>query len=100
MEAESEGRFTYRQIYKYIKDGKCPERLEKCNKLALSKMSKFFQVQEMHFYYIGGMLYLNVWLIIDTNLLAKIVNDPQLVEYEPASFSSDQGRRPLQHLDL
>ena len=50
MEAESEGRFTYRQIYEYIKGGKYPEGLKKCNKLALPKRSKFVQVQEMHLY--------------------------------------------------
>ena len=31
MEAESEGNFTYRQIYEYIKDGKCPEVLKMCD---------------------------------------------------------------------
>ena len=70
MEAESEGRFTYRQIYEYVKDGKYPEGFEKCNKLALRKRSKFFLVQEMHLYYIGGMLYVNVRLVIDINLSA------------------------------
>ena len=34
MEVESEGKFTYRQIYEYIKDRKYPKVLEKCNKLA------------------------------------------------------------------
>ena len=29
VEAESEGKFTYCQIYEYIKDGKYPEVLEK-----------------------------------------------------------------------
>ena len=28
VEAESEGKFTYRQIYEYIEDGKYPEVLE------------------------------------------------------------------------
>ena len=51
MEAESKGKFTYQQIYdyiKYIKHGKYPETLEKDDKLALRKQSKFFQAQEMH----------------------------------------------------
>ena len=30
MDAESKGKFTYRQIYGYIKDGKYPEVLKKC----------------------------------------------------------------------
>ena len=89
MEAESEGRFTYRQIYEYIKNGKYPEGFEKCSKLAIRTRSKFFQVQEMHLHYIGGMLYVNVRLVIDTNLPAKVVNDRQLVGYEPASFFPD-----------
>ena len=48
MEAESEGKFSYQQIYDYIKHGKYPETLEKDDKLAPQKQSKFFQAQEMH----------------------------------------------------
>ena len=55
MEAESEGKFTFHQIYEYIEDGKYPEVLEKCGKLAHQKRSQFFKVQEIHLYYTGGM---------------------------------------------
>ena len=54
-EAESEGKFTYRQIYEYIRDGKYPEVFEDCEKLSRRKRSQFFKVQEMHLYYTGGM---------------------------------------------
>ena len=54
MEAESEGKFTYRQNYEYIKDGKYPEILKKSDKLTHRKGSQFFKVQEMHLYYTGG----------------------------------------------
>ena len=50
MEAEGEGKFTYQQIYSYIKHGKYPETVQKDDKLALWKQSKFFQAQEMHLY--------------------------------------------------
>ena len=41
MEAESEWKFTYQQIYGYIKHGKYPETVQKDDKLALWKQSKF-----------------------------------------------------------
>ena len=73
MEAENEGKFTYQQIYGYIKHGKYPETVQKDDKLALWKQSKFFQAQEMHLYYIGGIFYVVVGLVIDRSLpkLAK-----------------------------
>ena len=49
MEAESEGKFTCRQIYEYIKDGKHRGIWE------MRQRSQFFKVQEMHLYYTGGM---------------------------------------------
>ena len=49
MEAESEGKFTYRQIYRYIKDGKCSEVLVKCE--LIGKGPSFSRcMQEMHLY--------------------------------------------------
>ena len=57
-------KFTYRQIYGYIKDGKYPEVLE--------KRSKFFKVDAGDaLYYTGSMFYVNVRLAIDPSL-AKI----------------------------
>ena len=46
VEAESEGKFTYRQIYEYIEDGKYPE-FEKCGKLTCQKRSQFIKLQEI-----------------------------------------------------
>ena len=37
LEAEHKGRFTYQQIYDYLKNRKYPEGLEKSHKLALQK---------------------------------------------------------------
>ena len=45
MENQDEGKFTYRQIYDYIKDGKYREGLAKAEKLSLRKRFKFFQVE-------------------------------------------------------
>ena len=62
-------KFTYRQIYGYIKDGKYPEVLEKCE--LVGKGPSFSRcMQEMHLYYTGGMFYVSVSLAIDP-LLAK-----------------------------
>ena len=41
MEDQSEVKFTYCQIYKYITDGKYTEILEKCDKLVCRKRSQF-----------------------------------------------------------
>ena len=54
MEDQDEGKFTYRQIYDYIKDGKYREGLAKAEKLSLRKRSKFFQVEGTFLYYVGG----------------------------------------------
>ena len=63
-------KFTYRQIYGYIKDGKYPEVLEKCELVGKGpSISRY--MQEMHLYYTGGMFYVNVRLAIDPSL-AKI----------------------------
>ena len=71
MAAESEGKFTYCQIYGYIKDGKYPEVLEKCE--LVGKGHSFSRcMQEMHLYYTGGMFYVNVRLAINP-LLAKFL---------------------------
>ena len=69
-------KFTYRQIYEYIKDGKYPEVLEKCK--LVRKGPKFSRcVQVMHLYYTGGKFYVNVRLAIDPSLtkLAKRIYD-------------------------
>ena len=64
-------KFTYRQIYGYIKDGKYPKVLEKCK--LIRKDPKFSRcVQVMHLYYTGGMFYVNVKLAIDPSF-AKLV---------------------------
>ena len=63
-------KFTYRQIYGYIKDGKYPEILEKCE--LVGKGPSFFKVHAGDtVYYTGGMFYVNVRLAIDPSL-AKI----------------------------
>ena len=69
-------KFTYRQIYGYIKDGKYPEVLEKCELVGKGpSISRY--MQEMHLYYTGGMFYVNVRLAIDLSLakLAKRIYD-------------------------
>ena len=69
-------KFTYRQIYRYIKDGKYPEVLEKCD--LIRKGPSFSRcMQEMHLYYTGAMFYVNVRLAIDPSLakLAKQIYD-------------------------
>ena len=77
VEAESEGKFTYHQIYENIEDGKYPEVLEKCSILIRWKRFQFFKVQEIHLYYTGGMYYVNVRLAIDPSLakLAKRIGN-------------------------
>ena len=76
MEAKGEGKFTHRQIYGYMKDGKYPEVLEKCE-LVEKGPSFSRRMQEMHLYYTGGMFYVNVRLVIDPSLakLAKRICD-------------------------
>ena len=57
MEGEAksgEGRFTYREIFDYIKSGQYSEGLAKADKLSLRKRAKFFQVVESSLYYVGG----------------------------------------------
>ena len=55
-------------------NGKYPETVQKDDKLALWKQSKFFQAQEMHLYYIGGIFYVVVGLVIDRSL-SKLAKD-------------------------
>ena len=64
-------KFTYRQIYGYIKDGKYPEVLEKCE-LVGKGLSFSRCMQEMLFtILVYSMFYVNVRLAIDPSL-AKI----------------------------
>ena len=56
MESEAKsgkGRFTYRKIFEYIKNGKYSEGLAKADKLSLRKRAKLFQVVESSLYYVG-----------------------------------------------
>ena len=53
-EKSGEGRFTFREIFEYIKNGKYSEGLAKTDKLSLRKRAKFFQVVESSLYYVGG----------------------------------------------
>ena len=79
MEAESEGKFTYRQIYGHIKDGKYPEVLETECEVVGTGPSFSKCMQEMHLCYTGGMFYVNVRLAIHPSLakLAKRICDLQ-----------------------
>ena len=50
----SDGRFTFTQIFEYVRHGKYPEGYSKSDKQALRKRSKYFVVKESELYYIGG----------------------------------------------
>ena len=68
MEAKSQGKFTYRHTYQYIKDEKYPEVLRKCDELARRKRSQIFKVQEVHLYYTGGMFLLMLYRLAINHL--------------------------------
>ena len=50
----SSGRFSYQEIFTYLKEGEYPEDFEKKDKQALRKRVKFFAVKDAHLYYVGG----------------------------------------------
>ena len=59
----SSGRFSYQEIFTYLREGKCPEYFEKKDKQALRKRVKlfFFAVKDAHIYYVGGKFILGLY---------------------------------------
>ena len=58
----SSGRFSYQEIFTYLREGKYPEDFEKKDKQALRKRVKFFAVKDAHLYYVGGKFILGLYL--------------------------------------
>ena len=53
-EEQQDGRFSFAEIYTYIKDGRYPSSFTKAYKQALRKRAKFFTVKDTQLYYVGG----------------------------------------------
>ena len=53
-EIKQDGRFSFTEIYHYIKEGKYPNSFSKPDKQALRKRAKFFIIKDTQLYYIGG----------------------------------------------
>lgn len=53
-EEQQDGRFSFAEIYAYIKDGRYPSSFTKADKQALRKRAKFFTVKDTQLYYVGG----------------------------------------------
>ena len=54
FEKQQDGRFSFTEIYHYIKEGKHLNSFSKPDKQALRKRAKFFIIKHMQLYYIGG----------------------------------------------
>jgi len=50
----SEGRFTFNQIFDYLRSGAYPDGFDKRDKRSLRKRADFFFVREAKLYYNGG----------------------------------------------
>ena len=50
----NDGKFTFGQIYNYLRNGAYPEGLSKSEKSVMRRRAKFFRVNEEDLYYIGG----------------------------------------------
>ena len=55
------GRFSYQEIFPYLREGKNLEYFERKNKQALRKRVKFFAVKDAHLYYVGRKFILGVY---------------------------------------
>ena len=53
-EKQQDGRFSFTEIYHYIKEGKYPNGFSKPDKQALQKRANLFIIKDMQLYYIGG----------------------------------------------
>ena len=51
---DSCGRFSYQEIFNYLREGSYTEGFEKSDKQALRKRAKFFTVKDAHLNYVGG----------------------------------------------
>ena len=49
-----EGRFSYDELYHYLRDGSYPQGYSKVDKAALRKRAKFFTCEGSDLYYVGG----------------------------------------------
>ena len=54
---ESDGRFAFRDLFAYLKEGKYPKGFSKDDKHALRKQVQFFVTRDAALYYVGGKLY-------------------------------------------
>ena len=50
----SDGRFSFSQIFDYLRSGSYPDGFEKNDKRALRKRASFFVVKDTKLYYTGG----------------------------------------------
>ena len=62
-EEQQNGRFSFAEIYAYVRDGRYPSNFTKVDKQALRKRAKFFIVKDTQLYYVGGGMYYNVMYI-------------------------------------
>ena len=57
--AERFGRFTYDQLFNYIREGAYPKGWTKEDKQAMRKRARYFEVKGSNLYYVGGPSKLN-----------------------------------------